>query len=450
MTTQSIFNFIFKGCGSFVLILSFSVALMAQEKREPMKLNLAQAVELGLKNRMEVKNQMLSIQLAENEVNKIKAKNLPQLNATYDNRINTQLQKNIITSNSFPGGGGTLTLGTYSFNVLSLNATQNIYNPANHEDKKITAAKTEVEQHNLQKTKIDLTLIISQAYYDALLKKEKVLTSQFNFDQANVFFLRGQEQLKNGGILPSDLTRYELDKLNALNALENDKQAQQLSLINLVNQLGLPLSTELELTEPLVASDFEKANGNFPVLNNRIELQLERAQLRINELNLKKQKASYIPTISLYGNYTTQQLNNSNYDPTRFNLWNQYNYFGFKVEVPLFDGLSKERNKQEYLLRSEQNRNNLTKLQSDLAYELQSAVMELNTSIDNFTYARQNYELAKKVLEVDQTRFKEGAITPADLKNTEYSVRTSQTNYLNSIFNYFIAKLKWQKAKGEL
>ncbi|MBS1507658.1 MAG: TolC family protein [Bacteroidetes bacterium] len=450
MTTRSHFSFIFKASACYALLFTFSIAAMAQEKKEVMKLDLAQAVELGLKNRMEVKNQMLSVQLAENEVNKIKSKNLPQINATYDNRINTQLQKNIITSNSFPGGSGTLTLGTYSFNVLSLSATQNIYNPANHEDKKITAAKTEVEQHNLQKTKIDLNLAISQAYYDALLKIEKVKTSQYNFDQANAYYVRGQEQLKNGGILPSDLTKYELDKLNALNALENDKQAQQLSLINLVNQLGLPLATELELTEPLAASDVEKINGDLPDVNNRIELQVERAQLRINEMNLKKQKASYIPTISLYGNYTTQQLNNSNYDPTRFSLWNQYNYFGFKVELPVFDGFAKERNKQEYALRAEQNRNNLIKLQSDLAYELQSAVMELNTSINNFNYARQNYELAKRVLEVDQARLREGAITPADLKNTEYSVRNSQTNYLNSIFNYFIAKLKWQKAKGEL
>jgi outer membrane protein TolC len=448
--TTSILKFIYKSLKRCTFLFLLPIALIAQEKKEVMKLDLVQAVELGLKNRMEVKNQMLSVALAENEVNKIKSKNLPQINATYDNRINTQLQRNIITSSSFPGGGGVLTLGTYSFNVLSINATQNIYSPANHEDKKINAARTEAELNNLQKTKIDLKLSISQAYYDALLKKEKVQTSQFNFDQTSAYFLRGQEQLKNGGILQSDLTKFELDKLNALNALENDKQAQQLSMINLVNQLGLPLSTELELTEPVAAAEFEKVNGNLPDVNNRIELQLEKTQLHINELNLKKQKASYVPTISLYGNYTTQQLNNSNYDPTRLSLWNQYNYFGFKVELPLFDGLTKERNRQEYVLRSEQNRNNLIKLQNDLNYELQSAMIELNTSINNFTYARQNYELAKKVLEVDQTRFKEGAITLADLKNTEYTLRTSQTNYLNSIFNYFIAKLKWQKAKGEL
>jgi outer membrane protein TolC len=450
MTTLTTIKFGYQSLRRGWIILLFPLTLFAQEKTEVMKLNLAQAVDLGLKNRMEVKNQMIAVQIAENEVNKIKSKNLPQINATYDNRINTQLQKNIITSSSFPGGGGVLTLGTYSFNVLALNATQNIYSPASHEDKKIYAARTEVERNTLEKTKIDLKLAISQAYYDALLKKEKVQASQFNFDQANEYFLRGKEQLKNGAILPSDLTKFELDQLNALNTLENDKQADQLSMINLANQLGLPLSTELELTEPMAAAEVVKINIDSADANRRVELQAEKSQLRVNELNIQKQKASYIPTISLYGNYTTQQLNAAGYDPTRFSLWNQYNYFGFKVEVPLFDGLTKERTRQEYVLRSAQNRNNLIKLQNDFAYEVRAAVIELNTSINNFTYARQNYELAKKVLAVDQTRFKEGAITLADLKNTEYSVRNSQTNFLTSLFNYFVAKLKWQKAKGEL
>ncbi len=412
-----------------------------------MKLDMNQAVDLGLKNRIEIKNQQLTIQIAENEVNKIRSKNLPQVTATYDNRINTQLQSQFAT---FPTGPGEIKFGTYSFNVLAFNATQNIYNPANHEDKKINTALTEVEKGNLEKTKIDLKLAICQAYYDALLKKEKILTSQFNFNQANEYFLRGQEQLKTGAILPSDLTKFELDQLNAQNTLDNDQQAYNLSVINLVNQLGLQLSTKIELTEPIEVNELDKIPDNSGDVNHRIELQLERTQLMVNELNLRKQKASYIPTVSLYGNFTKQQLNNSNYDPSRWSLWNQYNYFGFKVDVPLFDGLTKERNKQEYLFRTEQNHNNLIKLQNDLTYELQSSMVELNTSITSFTYAKRNYKLAKKVMEVDQTRFKEGGITQADLKNTEYSLKNSQTNYLNSIFNYFIAKLKWLKAKGEL
>jgi outer membrane protein len=443
-------NSIQKVISGIGIILLFPIAMVAQGNTEVMQLDISQAVDLGLKNRIEIKNQQLTIQIAENEVSKIRSKNLPQVTASYDNRINTQLQKNVITSNSFPGGGGTLTLGTYSFNALSVNATQNIYSPTNHEDKKINTVLTQVEQANLEKTKIDLKLAICQAYYDALLKKEKVQTSLFNFNQANEYFLRGQEQLKTGAILPSDLTKFELDQLNAQNTLDNDQQAYQLSIINLINQLGLPLSTKVELTEPIEVNELDKIPDNSGDVNHRIELQVERTQLLVNELNLRKQKASYIPSVSLYGNFTKQQLNNVNYDPSRWSLWNQYNYFGFRVDVPVFDGLTKERNKQEYVFRSEQNRNNLIKLQNDLTYELQSAIVELNTSITSFTYAKRNYELAKKVMAVDQTRFKEGGITQADLKNTEYSLRNSQTNYLNSIFNYFIAKLKWLKAKGEL
>jgi len=429
-----------------IALLSLLCASAAAQDSTVLKLNLVQAVETGLQNRVEVKNQQLTVQIAENEVAKVRAKNLPQVTASYDNRINTQLQRQFAT---FPTGPGEIKFGTYSFNVLAFNATQNIFNPANHEDKKINAVLTQLERENLDKIKIDIKLSISQAYYDALLKKEKVRASQFNFAQADAYFKRGHEQLKAGAILDADLAKLELDQLNAQNALDTDTQGYQLSLANLVNQLGLPPGTRLDLTEVAAPDATEKLPDSSTDVSRRIELQLERTRLLANELNLRKQKAGYLPTVSVYGNLTKQQLNNVNYDPFRWALWNQYNYFGFKVDVPIFDGFSKERNRQEYIFRTQQNRNNLIKLQSDLAYELQSAWVELRTAATSLGYAERNYTLARKVMAVDQTRFNEGGITAAELKNTQYSVENAQTNYLNALFNYFVAKLKWLKAKGE-
>jgi outer membrane protein len=418
-----------------------------------LRLSLQEALALGLKNRIELKNQELNLQLAENEINKVKARNFPQLNAAFDERINTQLQTQVLSPQAL-GGLSTEPIkakfGTKYYNVFAVNGTQNIFNPAIRGDKQIGFARKELESANFEKLKIDIKFSISEAYYDALLKRERTALSLYNLNQSHEFYKRGVEQFKNGTILQTTLDRLELDEMNAVNSKENDEHSYRLSLTNLVNQLGLPLGSVIELAEPIdVTIEPEEAANIVVQAGSRVEVRQEQLQMLVNTLNLKKQIMGYLPVVSLYGNYTLQQFNNK-YDPTNGGLWNPYNYFGLRIELPLFDGFAKERSKQEFKYRLEQNKNNLIKLEYDMAYELQTAALELGNATNRYYYSKRNYELAKKVLDADQVRLREGTITEAELVSVSFSLKSAQINYLESLYNYFISRIRLTRAEGGL
>ena len=81
------------------IILSFQIAGSFAQK-----LNLNEAIQKGLENRIELKVQNLNIQIASNENEKIKARWLPQVSASGDVRWNTQLQTTVLPF-ALPGRG---------------------------------------------------------------------------------------------------------------------------------------------------------------------------------------------------------------------------------------------------------------------------------------------------------------------------------------------------------
>ena len=434
-----------------ITTLSFSIVLIISAQAQEYKLSLSEAIETGLKNKIALKNQLLTVNLAENEEAKSRTKNLPQVTASFDARVNTQLQTQVISPEA-TGGSATsdpirAQFGTKYYNVLALNANQNIFNPIVRYDKKINSARTELEKLNLEKNETDAILSISEAYWDAAFKKVKWETSQLNYQVAHDKYLRGQTQFNNGVKLKNDLDKEKLDERTAWQSHRNDSSQYQLALRYLANELNLPLTATLKLTELTEKDEHVDSSVIESSVANRVELRTERQQLSIYELSRDKQKSAYLPTVSLFANYTVQQFNNT-FDPTDGKFWSPYNYLGVRVEIPVFDGLLKQKNKQEFEYRIEQSNNNIAQLNQQINYELQSAQWEYENSESNYRLASENYTIAKEILKTDLVRLEAGTILPVEAKNSEYVMFAAQTNYLNGLYQYMLARLRLQKALG--
>jgi outer membrane protein TolC len=431
---------------TFSLLLVMSLALQAQEY----KLSLSEAVALGLQNKVAIKNQRLTVQLAENEEAKTRTKNLLQVSANFDARINTQLQTQVISPEA-TGGSATADpiraqFGTKYYNVFAINANQNIYNPAIHYDKRVTKERTELEKLNLEKNENDAIVSISEAYLDAVYKKIEWEASQFNYQVSHDKFLKGQTQFTNGTKLKIDFDKDKLDVRNARQSSRNDSSTYHLAIRYLVNELSLPMGATVLLTE-LFEHEETISTPIEETTPNRVELRTEMQQLSIYQLNNESQKAAYLPTVSLFANYTVQQFNNT-FDPTDGKFWSPYNYLGLRIEVPIFDGLLKEKNKKEFAYRIEQTENNVRQLTQQINYEIQSARWEYENAAENYKLALENYEISKEILKTDLVRLDAGAILPVEAKNSEYAMLTAQSNYLNGLYQFLLARLKLQKAMG--
>ncbi len=435
--------FLYAGCG------------FAQQA-ETLELSLQKAMDMGLQNRLDLKNQHLQMAIADNETKKLTTKNLPQITGTADFRYWTTLQTNILPGSAFATPqfpnppDRAVKFGLPYNNNFSLNLKQNIYDPGNHMDRQISKVGSESQKMALEQSAIDVKLLIAQAYCDVLLNQEKYAMSKSNWQRNRVNYASAKQKFDNNNLIKSDLDRSNLDLQNTTIVLQKDSANFELSKYNLLNQLGLTLDKKLVLTDRLDVANQDGA----PVLATttdveRVEIKKEKLNISSHQLNIRKQNNSYLPTVQFYANYSVQQLSRDFkfFDGT---TWYPYNYLGLQVNVPIFDGFLKAKTKSEYILRSQMSQNTIEKLRMDIQYELQSSYVALSNAYANMQYAKQNYAQAKDLVGIYQLRFQQGAVLYSDVLNTEYSLQTAQNNLMSSYYDYLVAKLRWQKARGEL
>jgi outer membrane protein TolC len=412
--------------------------------------NLQEAVDMGLKNRLDLKNQQLQISIAENELAKTNTRNLPQVTGTADFRWNTQRQTNVIPIGQ-NGEPRSVQFGTQFNNLLAINVNQSLYNPNNQSDRTMATVNRQIAERNVEKAQTDIKLAITQAYYAVMLNEEKLRLSENNTQRTKAYMVQARTKFESGALLKTDLERFELDFENAKIVVANDSNNLEVSRQNLANQLGLPINTDLKIKDNL-ESLLNNTNPELrteSAVESRVEFKQEQLQKQLNEVNYTKQNKNYLPTVSAYGNLSLQQLTDE-FNPVASGTWSTFNYVGIKADIPIFDGGQKSRTKQEYKLRQEINQNNLAKLNLDLTYEAQSAKVEIENSIANLHNARRNVQLAEKVVASDKVKSDNANLTYTELRNAEYALQTAQNNLLNVFYNYLLAQVKWQKAVGKL
>ncbi|MDJ1483137.1 TolC family protein [Cytophagaceae bacterium YF14B1] len=426
--------------------------VLAGNAQEVRRVSATEALTMAEQNRKDIRNQAISESIAINEIAKINARKAPQVTASLDYRYNMQLQRSVLPAGTIrPDAPTIIPLGTKYNITTGVNASYDVFNPANRSDIKYAQKSIELEKANTQKAVVDVRQAVLQAYYDVLLGQEKVRFSSENLKRTEQYYQEGCVKYENRTILKSDLERLQLDMQNAHITYEEDRKNLQLSQLYLANQMGLEPEARVEASETLetILQGLPEVTNLQRTSEQRVEITQEKLKLEQNQLDYTRQNKAYWPTVSVFASWNAQHLNN-NFGPFDANTWYPYSYVGLKVNATLFDGLQKERSKTEYRFRAEQNQNTLAKLQSDMNYEWESAKVELLNIREKLKTAQENYQLAQQIVQTDSLRFGEGKITAAELKNTEYSLATAQNNLMTSYYNLLVARLKYKKAIGEL
>jgi outer membrane protein len=432
------------GFMSYIVFCLQGLSVFAQ------KITLNEAIQKGMENRIELKTQALNIQIANSENDKIKAKWLPQVSANGDVRWNTQLQTTVLPF-ALPGSTESQTevkLGRPFNNTFGLQAEQKIYDANKKIDRQVNNTQTEAQKNTLEQQKINLKQTITEAYFSAVFNKEKLKLSEIALQRANAYFDAGQVKFQQGTILKNDLDKFSLDVSNAKLTQTKNVQDYELSLVTLQYQLNT--GEAIEPSEDLTAIlNYSAIIVNQFNTEKRTEIKAEEFNLRLNELNLQKQKSRNLPTVSAYGNYSAFQLSET-FNPLASGTWFASNYLGIRANIPIFDGKQAKLSIQDFTVRQQINQLNIERLKNDFNYESKSTWNTLQQSKLNLEESKKNITLAQQILETDKFRFEKGVIIISDLKNSEYSLQNAENQYLSSIYSFLVASVRYKKASGNL
>mgnify|MGYP006076129129 FL=1 len=417
-----------------------------------LSLSLDQALDMALQKNTTMLNAALDIDYAETQVNEIKAQGLPQVNGSADFSHTFKIPTQIIPGD-FVGQPGTTIATQFGvpFNVnVGVGASQLLFDGTFFLGLKAASEFVNISKLSASASEIDIKEGVTKAYYMALISQQNI--GQLSASLANIKKLQSEtEQLYKAGFAEKlDVDRLTLSVSNLeinINKLQNQaKLAKQL----LLNTIGVDVNQELTLTSKIPGEPTSDSYAAVFNPENRIEIKLIDQQQELNQLNLKRYKMGYFP--SIYGNfsYGSSTFASDGKFGELGDDWYGNGRYAVSLNVPIFDGLYKKAKMDQAKIDFKKTEN--TKQQALLGMNLQVGQAKTNylNALKTIELQKKSQDLAESIFNTTKIKFTEGIGSSFEMINAESELTQANTNYLNALYELNIARIDLNKALGIL
>lgn len=392
-------------------------AIAAQEK--PTQWTLQACLDYALANNIQIKQSRINELSGLEDTELAKAQLFPSLSADITQGYVNYPSHNAADNHSYSGN-------------YSINANWTLFD-AGRRNKAIKQQKLQNEMDRLatEESEDDIRIAIVQTYLQVMYAMEAVEINKNTVETAKAERDRAEELYKAGSISAVDLaqleSQYSTDKYQLTVAetnLDNYKlQLKQLLELDISEeiQLAMPEIAESEVVAPLPEKEtiYATSLAVMPQIRNR-ELAIQSA-----ELEEKRAKASYWPTLSMNAGVGTGHLSGTNYNFGN-KIWNNFNEsVGISITIPIF---AQRENKTAYnkaKLAITTSQLDLLNTQKELLQEVESTYLDATSAQSQYLSASERLAYVRQSFELTEEQFFLG------MKNT-LEMLTEKNNLLNA------------------
>jgi outer membrane protein len=411
--------------------------------------SLKECVDYALKNHV-------SHSLYDNEIASAKQKStealagyLPQVstNVTFDDNLKRQVS--VIPAGAFSPNEIRVQFGNQYNTNITAQVDQVIY------DKSMLVGIKAAEPNNqlsLLKKEQNQDVVIYNtvnAYFQVLvyLEQEKItLENEKKYKE-----LLGILKLRfdKGVIKKTDVDRTQSSLNNIISQKSILQTNKQVALNRLKNAIGMPLNEEIVI---LPMTNYESlvniAQESVFEASNILDHKIQTNNILLQEFDVKRKQASYMPTVSMYARYGVMSFGNDL--GSAFSNWVDFSTIGLKANIPIFSGYRKNSQLKQSELSLLSAKTNLKLTDNNLNLAFRNSNSQLQKSQSDLGINRENLSFAKEVLESSTLEYQKGVSTLSDLLNADYSYKEAQSNYITSLINVLSSTLEFEKSKGNL
>lgn len=410
--------------------------------------SLKECIDYGLQHFGTTRIAQYQVETANQQARQALGQYLPQVNGTGNYTDNLKLQTTLLPA-GFAGPEPTrISLGSKYQTNLSAQLTQTIYDKSLLIGIKANEANQKLADLNVRQTREEIIYNIATNYYQVFIVQQQIALLKDNLDRTQQVLNILKLQRDNGVLQPIDYTNTEVTYNNTRSQLALSENNLALALNRLKYQMGLSQDLELTLSDTLLLKQVptvEQSNFNAQSL---ISYQKATANLDLQRLQLLRTKAGYQPTLSFTANYGTLALGNKFADG--FRNFTGFGSIGLRLNIPIFDGFQRDaliqQNRLTVMTQEEQLRLNTA------AYQLQfsNAQSQIQKSQTNIQNDDRTVKQAQEVYNITTLQYKQGTKSLTDLINADNSYRQAQSNYINSLINFYQARLDLEQSQGTL
>lgn len=434
--------------------------------------SLDQAIAYGLENQNTMKMSDMEIENSESDIKEVKSIGMPQVNGAIDYNYYYYVPKQpvqdfigpavygILDAEGLPtttqGPPETFELAFVQPQQLNLGVSASMLVFDGSYVYAIKGAKLYRELIKKQKdaTAEQIKINITKAYTSILIAEENKKTLADNINTLNTSLQEVKAMYEAGFMESLDVDRLQLSYDNLNIQLENIEGLIELSKNLLKFQMGFPLDDDIKLAEDInqlivkfSAEDFDENVQIDPTL--RSEFQLLNTSQELNQLDLKRNKAGYLPNLAAFASFqeSLQRTNLFDGDQTGFL---PTGLLGFKINVPIYDGGEKSAKIQKVKLNIEKIDLQKREFTRGMTLQVKNAQVSMNNARRNLTNRQKALTITESIYDRTKIKFKEGVGSSVEVTQAENSLYQAQAEVISAMYDLLTAKVDLDIALGKL
>jgi outer membrane protein len=430
---------------AFVIIVVVHAASMQAQTQQ---LSLIQAQDYALKNAFQIKNAQHDKSSADLTSDELLGIGLPQLNGSlqYQNFIN--LPTSIVPGDFFgaPGQDVRVQFGVPHQMTVGLSASQLLFDGTWLVGLEASKAYAELQRKNIQKSEIDIRAKTAEAYSMAITTQANLSILRDMLTHMQRLLNDTEAMQREGYSEQQDVDQLMLSVNELMIQIDYTEQYVKITKDLLKFSIGMPLSTEIELTDTW-ESLTETAGDDVLSFNanSTIDVQLAENGLLMQQLNVKSKKAALMPNLAAFYNVQTQGLRDEfNYMDTSL-PWFPIQLWGIQLNVPILGGGSKGKTIKKTEVEVKRMTDMVAMTKEAVQLEYNTATTELTFSKKRMMQTKSSLELAKSILQKEEIKYREGLSNSFNITQRNQQVINAQGAYTNAAIGYMNAQTKLNK-----
>lgn len=427
------------------------IGLAFQLRAQEQTMTLAECIEIAIQHNHDIVQSELQKDMYARDVLSATSRFLPSVNASlgYNHSVKGPSSKLFID----PRTGIPVPEQPYEIkswnSSAGLNAQQMLFDAsAVFGWSRAYAMKKSAEAYSLA---TDQTVIftVKERYYELLKKTQLVRVQEENLKSSEESYKKAQVLFEIGKVPKSDVLRAKVQLENARLALIQAQNDLEIANANLnhamgreVNQKIIPVEeAELDTSDIPYEIALEKALNQHPLLKK------SKADLQASRAGMYMAAGQFLPSLYAYGGYAWRH---EEFDQIKHLLDTDYNwYLGVELSVPVFQGFSRVAEVSKARLQHKMNKDILEQTKQNIALEVKQAWANLRLAKQQMAVTEEAERAAEEDLRLNKEKYAIGSGTMLELITAQAAYTQAQTNHIQAIYDYHIAKAQLEKAMGE-
>jgi outer membrane protein TolC len=424
----------------------------AQQSDTTISFSLKEAIDYAQSHQVSVQNAIIDEEIAKNTVKKTIGIGLPQVNGNVNFQDFLKVPTSLLPGEFFdkPGTQVPVRFGVQYQSSIGIEVSQLLFDGSYLVGLQASKTFKELSNKSLKRTRIETAVAVTKAYYSVLVSNEQLSLLDANISRLKKSLNDTQALFANGFVEKIDVDRLKVLNNNLETERENVIRLLELNVNLLKFQMGMNIQTKLKLKDSIASLQVEESiNLNDTTsYQNRIEYSLLQTQKKVNELDVKRYKSLFLPSLLAFGS-SLQSLQSQNFS-TLFDRSFPTTVVGLRLSIPILSGGIKNyqvKNAKLELLKTE---NNLVNLKNGINLEVEQAQTVYRNGLKSLENQKRNMELAQEVLRVSKIKYEQGVGSSIEVTSAETSLKESQNNYINALYDLLINKVNVDRALGKI